>query len=695
MNSLKSLLFIVLIVQLTACGGGGDKPAPNPLISNFSASEASIVAGDTVDLTAVFSNGTGSINNGVGSVSSNVVKSVSPTTTMTYTLTVTNSDRVSVTANVAVTVVVPVISSFTASPQSSITGSMVSLNAVFSNGSGSIDNGIGEVSSNVSLSVNPTTTTTYTLTVTNDFGVSVSSNITVTVAPIMLTIVSPADNEIVADDLTVTATIQSQLDIAVVQAVVGTRSVDLVYSADAICGRGSCTPGFSGLLSLAGLSPDTYNLMVTAEDVSGRSVSEQTTIRLDNSPGLIITEPLDYSVATPAIPVSVTCVDDAGDCAITVSIGSTELVAASNTLTETLDLTTYDGQQVSLVFKGTDSSNQVTTISRTIYVESSSNLTRVKDFSGLIIDFDGQDVLIKTSADTGDSLAIASISSVLIDSIDVPTGLIVSDSHSFLTPMGAIFTTREVGGNVLTANIYDWNNSQLFDLGFPNSASSLTVSGDYAIWSVGENLWRRQLSSKSNIQISNNAGNWQNAVGSNGVVGYWAYDNNYTVVKYESGINTTLATDSNYWNTYVESDGELFVYRKHDACCSNQQYAITLHDGVNETVLTDFRDEEPNPGRDYQVNNGWLVFTELGGLGQTHVWSRDAAGTLEQRTIYGSDSYIDTLSSDGEVMLINSGNRYLSDTAAQTTLVGSTLGKSSKANGIWYIAIGRSLFRFN
>jgi len=693
MNYLKSLLFLMLIVPLISCGGGGDAPAPT--ISSFSASETSISAGASLSLTAVFANGTATIDNGVGSISSNVAESISPSATTTYTLTVTNSAGVSVTATLTVTVNVPTISSFTASPATAIANSAVNLRAVFSHGTGSVDNAVGDVTSSVSKSVEPAVTTIYTLTVTNNFGVSATSSVTVTVVPMLLSIVSPDENEMVADDLTITATVQTEFDIAFVQAVVGTRTANLSYSSDAICdGRLGCSPGFIGSLSLSGLVPDTYTLSVTAEDIAGRSVSEQTTIILDNNPGLTVAEPVQYSVATPEVPLNISCVDDAGDCEISVKINNI-LASATNTLVDSLDLSSYEGQQVSLVFEGRDSASQLTTVSRTVYVESSSGLALVKDFSGKIIDFDGQNVLIKTTAANGDGLAVASISSAQVTTVDVPAALVVSATRSFLTATGVIYTTTEVGGNVLSANIYDWNNGQLYNLGHPNSAHSLRVAGDYAIWSVSSNLWRRQLSTRTNIQISNDAGNWKNAIASNGVVGFWAYGGNYSVIRYQGGSSTTLATDSNYWNSYVESDGLGFLYRKHDPCCSNQQYAITFHNGSIESALTVFRDKEPSPGRDYQINNGWVAFTELGAVGQTHVWSRDTGGSLLQRTIYGSDSTIDTLSADGEIMMINAGNRYLSDTSAQSTLVSSTLGMSSKKNGIWYIAIGRSLFSVN
>ena len=691
MNQLiKSVFLLLTILSITACGGGGsDKPVPAPTINSFTASEMTITAGASVALTAVFTNGIGNINNAVGMINSNVARSVTPTSTTTYTLTVTNSAGNAVTSTLTITVLTPTITRFTASSAIMLSGSSVNLTAVFTHGTGEIDNAVGTVTSNVAKSVNPASTTTYTLTVSNAEGVAVTSTVTVEVVPIMLSVISPANDQLVADDMTITATIRTELDIAAVRAVVGTRSVDMTYTPDAICGRNGCGAGFTGLLSLNGMAPGSYELTVTAEDIIGRSVSEQRTIILDNIPGFTVAEPIEYSVARPTIPLNVSCSDDVGDCEITVSAGGSIIASGVNTLIDTLDLSAYDGAQITLDIRGKDSANQTTAASRIIYVESSAKLTTVKDFPSLIIDFDGQQALIRETSDTGDRLAILTIASNLIKTVDVPAALNISTTRSFLTPTGVMYTAKAVGGNVLTTKLYDWNNAQLTDLGMPNSASSLTVAGDYAIWSNGTTLWLRQLSTKTNTQVSTTAGNWYNAVGTNGVVSYWAGSPNYSIERYDAGVYTTLAADNDYRNIYVVSDGVRFVYLKED----DQGTAITYHDGTNESLLTGFFINRPSSGRNYQINNGWVAFTELGGIGQTHVWTRDVNGILLQHTNYGSDSYIDGLSADGELMLINSGKRYLSNNTAQSVLIGSTLGKSTKINGQWYITIGRSLFK--
>jgi hypothetical protein len=153
-----------------------------PIIDSFTANPATITQGRTAFLNPVFSGGSGSIDNGVGPVTSGASYPVSPISTTTYTLTVTNSIGAVVTRTVTVTVVpAPVITSFIANPTTITQSDTANLTPTFSGGSGNIDNGVGPVTSGASYPVSPTSTTTYTLTVTNSIGAVVTEIVTVTV----------------------------------------------------------------------------------------------------------------------------------------------------------------------------------------------------------------------------------------------------------------------------------------------------------------------------------------------------------------------------------------------------------------------------------------------------------------------------------------------------------------------------------
>jgi hypothetical protein len=95
-NSAGAIATKSLRVEVTA--------APPPLISRFAASPAAILPGESTLLTAVFTNGAGSISPGNELVASGKTVSVSPLATTTYTLTVTNSAGVEQTKQTTVTV---------------------------------------------------------------------------------------------------------------------------------------------------------------------------------------------------------------------------------------------------------------------------------------------------------------------------------------------------------------------------------------------------------------------------------------------------------------------------------------------------------------------------------------------------------------------------------------------------------------
>lgn len=181
---------------------------PPPVITSFTSAASSITAGQSTTITGVFQDGTGAVNNGVGAVTSGTARTVSPTTTTTYRLTVTNAAGTPVTANVTVTVVAaPSIGSFTAAANPITVGTSTTLTAVFGNGTGAVDNGVGSVTTNTAVTVTPAATTTYTLTVNNSLGATATRTVTVTVVPAPQQPVITAPSSVVAGARGVTATV--------------------------------------------------------------------------------------------------------------------------------------------------------------------------------------------------------------------------------------------------------------------------------------------------------------------------------------------------------------------------------------------------------------------------------------------------------------------------------------------------------
>jgi hypothetical protein len=236
---------------------------PAPTITSFGANPASIAAGASSSLTAVFANGTGVITPGNLAATSGTGVSVSPATTTTYTLTVTNSAGTAIVQTATVTVVpAPTISSFVANPATITVGGSSSLTAVFANGTGMITPGNLAVTSGTGVSVNPATTTTYTLTVTPPTGTAITRTVTVTVVP------APTITSFVANPTAIAAGASSNLTGVFAN------------------GTGVITPGnlaaTSGTpVSVSPTATTTYTLTVT--NSAGTAITQTATVTVQTS----------------------------------------------------------------------------------------------------------------------------------------------------------------------------------------------------------------------------------------------------------------------------------------------------------------------------------------------------------------------------------------------------------------------------
>lgn len=702
---------IFLMLVLSGCGGGSNSPekvVPEPEVSSFTISESTITRGDEVTLTAVFTGGTATVDNGVGILSSGIPLLISPTETSTYTLSVTDEIGRLVSSSINVIVIAaPEISSFTLSNSTITQGEGVTIVAVFSNGAATVDNGVGELVSGVPKTIYPLSTTQYKLTVENSLGKNQTSLVSLTVepSPFNVSINQPRNGQLVGNDLDISVRVtSSELEISSITVQIEDKLTYLVP--DETPGRSGY---FIGELSLTDLDRGIYDLFLIAKDVEENQTLKHSTINLDNKSTITVNEPLNASLANPSISVSASCEDDKEDCELAVSVVGSEvpcpdasywdtemcdLVLASgvNILSDTLDLHDYDGKEIELKITSKDSSNQITTETRSIFVEASDTLSFKRDFTDSIIDFNGEKALLFKVNGSQDDLQIYDLSSEINVDVEVPSGYSVIDTRSYLTTEGVIYVAHNEGD--YSNNVYDWNNSLLYDLGLIRGYVSLKVAGDYAIWSLDRTLWLRNLTTKTNLIVSSSAGSsstsYYSDVADNGVIAYRSSD--YEIEQYKDGVQTTLTNDPVLWNTGVLTDGHGFVYRKHYAySVADVEYSLIYHDGISEIALTNPTRQQPRPEEDYQIESGWIAYTESGLLGQDHIWTRGPVGTLIQRSYFGTNSSLESLSKDGDVMFINSGRRYLSKSDGELLEVGSDLGKSYAIDGIWYVTIGRSL----
>ncbi len=155
-----------------------------PTINAFTATPAIITQGDSTLLAWTLTGAVSlSLNQSIGTVTG-TSRWHTPPGAVTYTLSATNPVG-TVTANASVTVVFPpVISNFTVTPTALVAGASAKLRGVFTQGTGTVDQGVGAITSGDSVAVSAiNASTTFTLSVTNAAGRTVTRTATVVTDP--------------------------------------------------------------------------------------------------------------------------------------------------------------------------------------------------------------------------------------------------------------------------------------------------------------------------------------------------------------------------------------------------------------------------------------------------------------------------------------------------------------------------------
>lgn len=185
-----ALIALAMSTAAVACEPSADGP-----IKSFTAERSKITKGQTAKLTAVFEGGSGMIDNGIGEVMSGVAVEtpvLMGDTTFSFTVVAESGETASQALPIAA-LDPAVIASF--KPENVILpGQSTNLIAVFSGGTGVIDNGIGPVISGVPVSTGVLQATkNFTLTVTNEAGdpVTMVTEVEAAVTPVITSFGAP------------------------------------------------------------------------------------------------------------------------------------------------------------------------------------------------------------------------------------------------------------------------------------------------------------------------------------------------------------------------------------------------------------------------------------------------------------------------------------------------------------------------
>jgi hypothetical protein len=184
-----------------------------------------------------------------------------PATPGAYTITATsNADPTKQVSTTATVIGYPVISSFAASPSTISEGQTTTLMATFSGGTGTVDQGVGGVTSGVDVTTGPLSDdTTFTLTVTNPVGGAVSQQVTVLVPQVKIVSISPSNSTKTAGTTTVFSAV-----------VTGGATNTVIWN--------STGGTWSGNSWTAPGTPGTYTITATSVDNPAKTISTTVTV---------------------------------------------------------------------------------------------------------------------------------------------------------------------------------------------------------------------------------------------------------------------------------------------------------------------------------------------------------------------------------------------------------------------------------
>ena len=479
----------------------------------------------------------------------------------------------------------------------------------------------------------------------------------------------PSAGALVGDNLSIVVETGSTWEVQTVTAAVAGRMTNLTYTANV---------GWTGNLSLAGLSQGQQMLQINATDVFSNSSQAQQSFVYDRPPVLTLLEPTLPALGRTQLRVRAIATTDSPAGAF-IGVYSPDffglgplLASATNNLDTVIDVSKWDGLSLRLAFYATDPTGQTSITNVTVYVVGDTNVLEVDRVSGTIRDYSAESILFTEGTVLKTKSRTTGVETVLLDRPDIVVG-----GNTFLTPRGAIFGSFGIFGFPL--ELYEIRDQALVDLGaYP---ANLVVKGNYAIWIAGATLMLRDLWAGTNVVVSTDAVNNSNDVAANGDVVYWTGD--FSIYRYRNGISTRLAD-----GIYPVTDGINVAYFTGSPSFTN----VALFDGTNESILGSILGS-PNAGAAPRLIGGWTAFNRLGN-GPSQVWTRSPSGVLAQKTFFGISSSLSGLDPNGEVIVTSPASQpaWLYFPPDFNVKFGPwNFGTFTWIQGNWYAALGSSL----
>ena len=509
---------------------------------------------------------------------------------------------------------------------------------------------------------------------------------------------APVTGDLVGGSVPINAQVHSTFAVTSVTARIGESQTDLTFAN---------AEEWTGEVDVSAVDRGDVTLVLSVTDVNGQMLIDSKTVRHDELPVLQWTEPLEFSVARPSLPIVASCSDDdpAGCVSIRVTVsetngGDAEILfdEGGAPVDDMASLAAFEGREAVLAVGIEDSAGQSLGESRHVFVESSTRLVEIDSAGGRIWDADDQRALYADEAPGYPVLKIhdrvLGVDTIVFDDPDAD----IDDSH--LSPFGAILAQHPHLSPDTT--ILESREGALIDLGPTVSdygVNTIAAAGDFALWLApfdppDWSLTRRDLRNGISLVVAINSGSCCE-ISTDGDVVFAEGFNTSDIFRYEDGVLETLTVDGaggEFRNTNPRTDGSLVAYQKIVADSDPSSYILALHDGNAETLITSASATQPYP---YLVSNGFVAYHGSDSLGLSQVWVRFPDGTLTQVTEFNAFSSIEALSTEGDLALSNDGRRYITRPPYDALDdVSSDLGDGPIfwSEGKLILAIGRSLF---
>jgi hypothetical protein len=471
---------------------------------------------------------------------------------------------------------------------------------------------------------------------------TISFGVTALCTAVFFRVLEPSLNGAVGDLLRVRVRVDSaRASVASVVATAHGRSVTLQPEPPEVT--------ISAILELAGTPRGPTELRVVATTVNGDTSVIVVPFVHDGPPSVAVSAPVNNTVARPELRLDADCTDDdpAGCRSVSAWVYQTPPLAPVATGTTgihtTVSLAQYEGERVFVEFRARDSYGQESVTSAdTVYVESSTALAEVASAGTYLRDTDLNRVLFTDA-----------MGALRLRSGGTET-LIANRGGGRLHPQGVIYGSA--------AGLYDWRGGAPVYLGV--ATSFLRVEDSWAVWMNGLNLYRRDLAGGTTALVSSDVSNGYYDVTGSGVVAFSTTGRSadgYDVYLF-NGNGTTRITadaDASFWNVEPVTDGTNVLYLKSAQGGSSTLQAghIALWRNGTETLLTS-QPRRAFPRMDYDVNGGWIAYTNVDAGNILQVYTRAPDGTERRATSAGGNSELRALGADGTVVYANNGSVY-------------------------------------